>query len=293
MALSEKQITEIKRRRREQNRHTIKRSKKPKVPQNADPIFRKYRNTLNKEYVDPFIEFTRQIIFPKLDDIVAEAKASRPDSARVDSWMDDLNNLLDNLNQTIDKNTPQAKSIASDIGKETSDFNRNEFKAVMASVLDVPISVDEPWLDAELGAFVSQNTDLIKSIPQQGRDRVKNTILTAVRNGRAPDDIRDQLENDFGITRRRAKNIANDQINKLNGSLTQLRQQEAGIEKYEWNASLDERTRDSHRRNHGKIFSWNDPPSTGHVGIPINCRCTARPVMDELVERVKGNGNTS
>ncbi len=40
-------------------------------------------------------------------------------------------------------------------------------------------------------------------------------------------------------------------------------------------AQRDERVRPSHRMNDGRIFSWSDPPDTGHPGEDHNCRCEA------------------
>ena len=48
-------------------------------------------------------------------------------------------------------------------------------------------------------------------------------------------------------------------------------------DQYVWRTHQDERVRTSHRINDGSIFSWSDPPPTGHPGEDYNCRCTATP----------------
>lgn len=46
---------------------------------------------------------------------------------------------------------------------------------------------------------------------------------------------------------------------------------------YIWRTSGDDKVRPSHAVNNGRIFSWDNPPETGHPGEDYNCRCTAEP----------------
>lgn len=82
----------------------------------------------------------------------------------------------------------------------------------------------------------------------------------------------------------RAELIARDQCLKLNGALTQTRQENAGISSYTWSTSNDERVREEHRALEGQVFDWNSPPEVGHPGEDYQCRCVALPVIDEQEE---------
>ncbi len=42
---------------------------------------------------------------------------------------------------------------------------------------------------------------------------------------------------------------------------------------YIWRSQDDSRVRASHAQNDGKVFSWKNPPETGHPGEGYNCRC--------------------
>jgi SPP1 gp7 family putative phage head morphogenesis protein len=99
------------------------------------------------------------------------------------------------------------------------------------------------------------------------------------------------LVEEFGFARSRAKLIARDQTSKFNGSLNRIRQQQAGITEYRWSTSHDERVRGnpdgkypnarpSHWAREDKVFAWDKPPSDGHPGEPINCRCVALAVLN-------------
>ena len=46
---------------------------------------------------------------------------------------------------------------------------------------------------------------------------------------------------------------------------------------YIWHTSGDDKVRPSHAVNNGRIFSWDNPPETGHPGEDYNCRCSAEP----------------
>lgn len=46
---------------------------------------------------------------------------------------------------------------------------------------------------------------------------------------------------------------------------------------YIWRTRSDNKVRASQAANNGKIFSWDNPPPTGHPGEDYGCRCTAEP----------------
>jgi SPP1 gp7 family putative phage head morphogenesis protein len=43
---------------------------------------------------------------------------------------------------------------------------------------------------------------------------------------------------------------------------------------------MDDRVRPLHADRQGLIFRWDKPPSDGHPGMAIRCRCVADPVID-------------
>lgn len=54
---------------------------------------------------------------------------------------------------------------------------------------------------------------------------------------------------------------------------------QAGHTHYMWLSMDDDRVRSSHSANDGQIFSFDNPPPTGHPGEDYNCRCQAAPVQ--------------
>ena len=128
------------------------------------------------------------------------------------------------------------------------------------------------------------NVALIKSIPGQYFERVAGTISEAWTQGLRWESMVEQIQRDGDITENRAKLIARDQTSKMNAAFNQQRQQQVGIERFEWSTSEDERVRESHAELDGKTFDWDSPPTVdGEVatpGTPINCRCVALPIVD-------------
>ena len=49
---------------------------------------------------------------------------------------------------------------------------------------------------------------------------------------------------------------------------------------YIWRTRQDNKVRSSHAANDGRVFSWDNPPSTGHPGEDYNCRCWAEAVPE-------------
>lgn len=136
-------------------------------------------------------------------------------------------------------------------------------------------------LNSAMQRALLENVDLITSIPEQYLDRVRDIVEGNLTQGLRWESLVEEIEHAGEVTKTRAKIIARDQTSKMNGAFNQARQQSLGIDRYEWQTSGDERVRDTHDANDGKIFRWDDPPAeTGHPGEDILCRCTAIPIVD-------------
>jgi SPP1 gp7 family putative phage head morphogenesis protein len=161
----------------------------------------------------------------------------------------------------------------------------DEMRTVGVRTRDVLVGAEglqQPW--------VRQNTDLIRA-EQDLRRRVERIISDPLNQGRSVADITKLLQEQAGYSRSRAELTARDQTLKLYGQIQERRQQAAGISRYVWTTSLDERVREDHARLDGTVQSWDDPPIVdqrtgrrGHPGSDFQCRCTAVPVLDDDVE---------
>ena len=122
-----------------------------------------------------------------------------------------------------------------------------------------------------LNESIQANVSLIRGLTARARARAENIIWQGFVQRKPRSWVAAELAKALKITKKHAAFIARDQTEKLNASLTQIRNQQLGIERYRWITRRDDKVRPLHRRRHGKVFSWDRPPSDGHPGQPINC----------------------
>jgi SPP1 gp7 family putative phage head morphogenesis protein len=141
-----------------------------------------------------------------------------------------------------------------------------------------------PGLGTQVKIFRDQNLLLIRSLADQQVSELEKILEDPATANLRTEELVKLLVKRFEIPRQRAELIAVDQVLKLNGKVTGYRQQAAGISKYMWTTSMDERVRPTHQELEGKVFRWDAPPPPGHPGEDYRCRCTAFPLLEELDE---------
>lgn len=183
-------------------------------------------------------------------------------------------------------------TVSSLLGQEQTRHTEKWVQGIKSTTgLDLRWSLSNDDLADEFDLMVRRNVSLIKSLSDDVYHRVERVVTQAVMDGTRPAELTKALTEQFGITQRRAKLIARDQLAKANAGLSQLRQEQCGIDTYMWSTALDERVRGnprgkwpkakpSHWAREGVKFRWDTPPSDGHPGHPVNCRCRARPVVN-------------
>lgn len=148
----------------------------------------------------------------------------------------------------------------------------------------VPALIKDEGIGGAVESAISENVDLIKTIPKQYFAGIKQLIGQGMTEGKTAADIRNTLRSNkdiYGITERRVRLIARDQTSKINGQLTEIRATEAGSTKYIWIGREDDLERKTHRANNNKTFLWSKPPpKTGHPGADYQCRCYAKLIIE-------------
>lgn len=264
-------------------------------------------NNIEKSYYIDLLKMLRQIKRDIDDEIVPVMRIHSPttlDSVPVlDGWADDVKAAIDHVREKWTGKLAQLAMghIASRYVKAAMGWHTRKMKRSFG----VDLYGTSDRINQYLSAAADQNATLIKSIPAQYLDQVSNIVQGNMRQGMRPGYITSELVKQFGIQERRAKLIAVDQTGKINGELDKLRQQDAGFEYFQWVTSHDERVRHRHREiadkvtAYGKgIHRWDNLP-LGSDGTPIqpgsdyNCRCIARPVSREEVEKNRRDGKTA
>jgi SPP1 gp7 family putative phage head morphogenesis protein len=177
---------------------------------------------------------------------------------------------------------------------ETEDQRHSRrFNEAMRSAIGIDLGkvIVGEGLKNTIEAATQRNVALIRGLTDDVAKRIEIALIDAMTNGVNNRVIATMLAREFGIGRRRAALIARDQAASFNGSLNRIRQVAMGVTEYVWSTSMDERVRGnpegrypnarpSHWDREGKRFKWSDAPEDGHPGQPINCRCTARAVIE-------------
>jgi len=209
----------------------------------------------------------------------------RPDAAdpSIDqSWYEQLVQALDAVTSLSPVQDQVLAPIVAEFGRRTVAFNKQQFHAVLRSAYGVNVLTAEPALRDLLRVWEAENMALIKSIPVQYVGQLRGKVTAAVQAGRSLREVTALVRATYDGPKYRAELIARDQIGKLNGSITQARQQSIGVEEYRWRGSLDGREREEHVAREGKTYRWDEPPEDGHPGQPIRCRCSAEGVLPDL-----------
>lgn len=139
-----------------------------------------------------------------------------------------------------------------------------------------------------LQATVAENVSLIKSIAAHHLTQVEGAVMRSVQTGRDLSALTDELEQQYGVTRRRAARISLDQNNKATANIARVRQVELGITEAIWvHSGGGKEPRPTHlkagrdRQRYNIREGWFDPAVGKYIlpGELVNCRCVARSVV--------------
>jgi len=245
-------------------------------------------------YVRQIVASTRRIVIPKLPSILKQANTELTQDGYAEDLEVILSLLLDAIlfdGRVVESRLPgifallaktNDRSLIMAVKASTGVTLPPSVPGVRKSLLGVDVYRAEPWLADMQKVWVKQNVGLVKSIGTQYHGQLETIIRQGVLNGSSVKQVSDQIQKQFGVTKNRATLIAQDQILGANARLTQIRAESIGVEKYEWATVGDSRVRPEHVELNGKLFSWDKPPSVGHPGSPIRCRCRAALVLPEF-----------
>lgn len=149
--------------------------------------------------------------------------------------------------------------------------------------IDLRAVVREGDLDGYLRTAAARNANLIKGLADQTLTRIQELTTQSVLRGESHAILWKKLAKEFGLSETRARLIARDQIGKLTSDMNRIRHEQAGIKRYTWSTSLDERVRPLHRDLEGKEYAYGEPTGAEDglpPGQPIQCRCIARPIVE-------------
>lgn len=251
-----------------------------------------YPLALEKAYARAVAKYLRKSTERAIDDALTYYSGSHADAVDLGSGME-----------------PAAGALLV-IAKDLDKFNGKQWSMFQEIAVGSAWDEAEAWVKPTLERWARDQVTLIKNSQGTIQQYVSKRVRDAIRDGRTTAELKARLLKDLpGMSDRRAQLIARDQCAKLNGELTRGRMEDAGLETYIWETSMDERVRGregglypdavpSHWVMQGKVCRWDNPgvcrndqgewvarpdnAPTEHPGMAIQCRCVATPNWDEL-----------
>lgn len=198
------------------------------------------------------------------------------------------------LRAALESVTRAARALIEPILRLEDGRNEQKLNSALRRTLGIDLGqvVRKENIEAVIENAAERHVSLIRGLSAEVAKRIELTVLESAMQGETARTLAARLIREQGFGKRRARLIARDQLGKFSGELNRVRQEALGITSYIWDTSQDERVRGnpdgrypnarpSHFDREGKVFSWKKPPEGGHPGEAINCRCTARGVIEE------------
>ena len=160
------------------------------------------------------------------------------------------------------------------------------FKAMLSKGgFTVQFQMDQK-LASKMRGITSENTDLIKSIPSQFFDDIRERVFDSVKKGRQTAELMEHLHDVYGITRRRAAFIARDQNNKATAAIHKIRQLSLGITQARWrHTAASIHPREEHAAFDGETYDieqghdFEDGLGPVQPGEAYNCGCLCSSII--------------
>ena len=258
-------------------------------------------------------------------------KKINPSSAIEKQYQKKLTNLSDKINKSVkkwsiarinkDNGTPskqlmfELNALQREWEKEINEFAKNTAKSLnkqISGYVDLNLqrqlkdtllknskplfAIKMPKATQSLMESYERNLYLIKSIPADIIDKYRQGFLSAISHFDRESFMRMALEYE-GISERRAKFIARDQVAKATQNYNMARAEGLGFEYYQWITSNDERVskgKGGHIHLNNRIYKYNEPTAIidsygtkGHTGQRCNCRCEQIPILPNFNQEFK------
>jgi SPP1 gp7 family putative phage head morphogenesis protein len=242
-----------------------------------------YPMSLEREYARELVKYVRKVRDICKRHIPNMVDAAMWNAIRADDWTEEQTEEIDNEITAEEEAAIMAIILA--MFNRVKTFNRRQQEKIFRSVFGAsPKEISKEDYEKIKQIWVNQNIELIHSIDRRTLESIRyalsENIVRAVDREILVKELTDSIMHMAEVNEKRAALIACDQVGKLNSQLVQLEQMSQGVDSYIWITMKDNRVRPAHREREGKRFYWNNPPSDGHPGWAVRCRCTSAPCYD-------------
>ena len=237
-----------------------------------------YPISLEREYARQLVKYVRKVRDICKQHIPAMVDAAMWNAIHADDWTEEQTESIDEEITAEEEAAIMAIILA--MFNRVKTFNRRQQETIFRSVFSAtPKEISKEDYEKIRQIWVNQNIELIHSIDRRTLESIRyalsENIIRAVDRKILIEELTESIMHMAEVNEKRAALIACDQVGKLNSQLVQLEQMSQGVDSYIWVTMGDSRVRPAHREREGKRFYWDSPPSGGHPGWAIRCRCTS------------------
>ena len=195
------------------------------------------------------------------------------DHLTIEKAMPELDKLLQvPLDEILDDLSEQAYLTLKDAITIVPEITPEQREALKAQYVDdVNLSVKN---------FTKAQTDKLRAM-------VEENLFTGLADNKS---LVKAIIDEFGVTESKARFLSRQESSLFTAKYRKITYMEAGITKYRWSTSHDEKVRLFHKDLDGKIFSWDNPPITSPTGARNHpgedfgpCRCVAIGIIDDYL----------
>lgn len=173
-------------------------------------------------------------------------------------------------------------------------FHRRRWQAnvLAATGVDLETLIGPSDARMTLEAAVERNVALVRSVSDQARQRIADSVFRGFQRKAPAREIAAELRDAVAMSRRRSLLIASDQNTKLASALNDERRRDAGISAWAWVSSGKVNYRPEHKARDGFLYSEDSGQvGTEYEGRPVRappadmpgqlpwCGCTSRAVL--------------
>lgn len=202
--------------------------------------------------------------------------------ADITSW---VNDILKRLGVKWRKRIEQLAPIIADMyqKRQVKNFDTLMMAQLRKAGFTVRFSLSDFQRD-RLQAAISENVRMITSLSNRYLETIEVHVWNCIKSGYDLSALSKGLQSAYGISQRRADNIARDQFSKAHSVIRNARYEELGIEEAIWKHSHAGKTpRPEHVAADGVVYNvkqglFLDGKWT-HPGEEINCRCMSVPII--------------
>lgn len=254
----------------------------------------KTTKAMEQAYQKEMMVLARQLAKAVSTELLPVLKAQQS-SFVVDSLADTLGAIYKRLNATFMGTATLgfAKITAEQMTERLNNSNKRKFDSSIERATGVDLSqvISGENLNDFLELSISDNVDLITSLPVEYLDQVKIIVNKGVKSGARYSDIAKQITARTGSANsklvNRIKTIARNEVQTINAQLTLRRSESLGIKRGIYRTAGDEVVRECHKELNGVEFdlakgAWSKTCRKFiQPGITdINCRCTYSPIIE-------------